>query len=77
MGGALTWLDEARRRVVRETDVYVGMQGAILATDVELSTCHGREDRAAAAARALLELAARTHMDGYLELSMAALRHPR
>lgn len=71
---ALTWVDEARRRVGRETDVYVGMQGAILATDIELSTSRGQQDRAAASGRALLELAARTHMDGYLTLAMTALR---
>ncbi len=71
---ALTWVDEARRRVGRETDVYVGMQGAILATDIELSTSRGQEDRAAASGRALLELAATTHMDGYLTPAMTALR---
>jgi DNA-binding SARP family transcriptional activator len=71
---ALTWVDEARRRVRRETDVYVGMQGAILATDIELSTSRGQQDRAAASGRALLELAASTHMDGYLTLAMTALR---
>lgn len=71
---ALTWVDEARQRVGRETDVYVGMQGAILATDIELSTSRGASDRAASSARTLLELAARTHMDGYLDLAMAALR---
>ena len=71
---ALTWVDEARRRVGRETDVYVGMQAAILATDIELSTSRGQQDRAAASGRALLELAATTHMDGYLTLAMTALR---
>ena len=76
-GGALTWVDEARRRVGRETDVCVGMQGAILATDIELSTRQGAGDRAAASARTLLELAARTHMDGYLDLAMTALRPAR
>jgi len=73
-GGALTWIDEAGRRVGRGTDVCVGMQGAILATDIELSTSRGEGDRAAASARTLLELAARTHMDGYLDLAMKALR---
>jgi len=76
-GGALTWVDEARRRVGRGTGVCVGMQGAILATDIELSTSRGAGDRAAAGARTLLELAARTHMDGYLDLAMAALRPAR
>lgn len=72
--GALAWVDEARRRVGRETDVYVGMQGAILATDIELSTSQGQAERAAASGRALLELAASTHMDAYLELAMTAVR---
>jgi hypothetical protein len=71
---AFTWVDEARRRVGRDTDVYVGIQGAILATDIELSTSRGYDDRAAASGRALLELAASTHMDGYLDLAMKALR---
>lgn len=74
---ALTWVDEARRRVGRETDVYVGMQGAILATDIQLSTRQGEHDRAATSGRALLELAARTHMDGYLTLALTALGRPR
>jgi tetratricopeptide (TPR) repeat protein len=77
IGGALTWVDEARRRVGRGTDVCVGMQGAILATDIELSTSRGAGDRAAASARTLLELAARTHMDGYLDQAMAAMRPAR
>lgn len=75
--GALVWVDEARRRVGRGTDVCVGMQGAILATDIELSISRGAADRTAASARTLLELAARTHMDGYLDLAMAALRPTR
>jgi DNA-binding SARP family transcriptional activator len=77
IGGALTWVDEARRRVGRGTDVCVGMQGAILATDIELSTSRGEGDRAAASARTLLELAARTHMDGYLDQAMATMRPAR
>jgi hypothetical protein len=76
-GCALTWVDEARRRVGRGTDVCVGMQAAILATDMELSTSQGSDDRTAASARMLLELAARTHMDGYLDQAMAAMRPAR
>lgn len=60
---ALAWVDEARRRVSRETDVYVAMQAAILATDIEVSSRLGDADRVAGTARALLELAARGHMD--------------
>ena len=76
-GGALAWVDEARRRVGRGADVCVGMQGAILVTDMELCTSRGDGDRAAARARTLLELAARTHMDGYLDQAMAAMRLAR
>ncbi len=74
---AFTWINEARRRVGQGTDVCAGLQGAILATDIELSTNRGKADRAAASARALLELAARTHMDGYLDHAVAAVRSAR
>jgi DNA-binding SARP family transcriptional activator len=71
---ALSWIDQARRRVTRETDVYVAMQAAILATDVDISTRLGHEERAMGSARALLELAARGHMDDHLDRAAAVLR---
>ena len=71
---ALSWVDQARRRVTRETDVYVAMQAAILATDIDVSTQLGREERATGSARALLELAARGHMDDHLERAAGVLR---
>jgi len=73
---ALAWIDEARRRVSRETDVYVAMRAAILATDVEVSAQLGHADRRAASARALLELAARAHMDDHVERATAILQRP-
>ncbi len=63
---ALRWIDEARSRVARETDVYVAMQAAILATDIEVSSRLGHDDRVSATARALLELAARGTMDDHV-----------
>lgn len=71
---ALAWIDEARRRVSRETDVYVAMQAAILATDIEVSACVGDADRQAGGARALLELAARGHMDDHVQRATEILR---
>ena len=50
------------------------MQAAILATDVDISTRLGHEERAMGSARALLELAARGHMDDHLDRAAAVLR---
>jgi DNA-binding SARP family transcriptional activator len=71
---ALAWIDEARRRVSRETDVYVAMQAAILATDIQVSSQLGDEERTNGSARGLLELAARAHMDDHVESAAAILR---
>jgi tetratricopeptide (TPR) repeat protein len=71
---ALDWIEEARRRVTRETDVYVAMQAAILATDIEVCARLGHDERQVASARALLELAARGHMDDHVERAAAVLR---
>lgn len=71
---ALSWVDEARRRISRETDVYVAMQAAILATDIEISAQLGQGERVAGTARALLELAARGHMDHHVAHALAALQ---
>lgn len=70
---ALAWVDEARARVSRETDVYVAMQAAVLATDIEVAGRLGHGERRRASARALLELAARGHMDGHLGTARGAL----
>ena len=71
---ALTWVDEARSRVSRETDVYVAMQAAILATDIEVSSRLGDRDRELGTARTLLELAARAHMDDHVGRAAAILQ---
>ncbi len=71
---ALGWVEEARRRVSRETDVCVAMQAAILATDIEVNARLGHEERVAATARALLELAARGHMDDHVQRAAALLQ---
>lgn len=71
---ALEWVDEARRRVARETDVYAAMQAAILATDMAVSCRLGHEERAEGSARALLELAARAHMDDHVDGAAAIIR---
>ena len=73
---ALSWVEEARRRVARETDVYVAMQAAILATDIDVSLQLGDGERSAASARALLGLAARGHMDDHLSHAAAILQLP-
>ncbi|MFC6287962.1 tetratricopeptide repeat protein [Nocardioides sp. GCM10027113] len=71
---ACRWVDEAGRRVARETDVYVAMQAAILATDVEVSARLGDEERLASRARSLLELAARAHLDDHVACAADLLR---
>lgn len=63
---ALDWITQARHRCLRETDTYVAMHAAILATDAELSLAAGERDRADTTTRALIALAARTHMDAHL-----------
>ena len=63
---ALEWIDQSRRRCLRETDTYVGMHAAILDTDATISASAGQAARADAAGRALVALAARCHMDHFL-----------
>ena len=70
---ALGWISQANGRCRRETDAFVGLQAAILVTDAELSRAAGQAERAEASARALVSLAARTHMDAYLDQGLAAL----
>ena len=68
------WIDEARRRVARESDVYVALQAAIIATDIDVSRCLGNHGRMLESARALLDLSARGHMDDHVECAAALLR---
>jgi tetratricopeptide (TPR) repeat protein len=70
---ALRWIDEARRRCVRKTDIWAGLLGTILLTDAELRFEAGDLPGADAAARDLVAFAARTHLDGLLPLGVAIL----
>lgn len=70
---ALDWIAQAGRRCRRETDTWVAMPVAILATDAELSLSVGDAARAEASARALVSLAARTHMDADLTIGLDLL----
>jgi hypothetical protein len=49
------------------------MHAAILETDAAVSTAAGQHTRTDAAARALVALAARAHMDGFLAAGIARL----
>jgi DNA-binding SARP family transcriptional activator len=70
---ALEWIGRARERCLRETDVFVAMHAAILATEAELAETVGDQARAETSARALVSLSARTHMDGHLARGLALL----
>jgi DNA-binding SARP family transcriptional activator len=70
---ALRWIEEARRRCVRRTDIWAGMLGTILLTDAELRLEAGDLPGAAAAARELVAYAARTHLDALLPRGVAIL----
>jgi tetratricopeptide (TPR) repeat protein len=70
---ALAWIADARARSLRETDTYVGLLGEILSTDITLSGRFDDAERAASSGRALLELAARAHLDGLIEVALAAV----
>ena len=70
---ALDWLDDARRRCVRETDLYAALEVEIVASKVEIMNKLGRSDEAMALAREWLALAARTHMDAHAARAAAFL----
>jgi DNA-binding SARP family transcriptional activator len=65
--GALSWLSEANKRCLRETDTYKALQVEILGDRTTLYQKLNRPDQAADSAREWLSLAARTHMSGHLE----------
>lgn len=70
---ALRWIEEARRRSVRKTDIWAGMLGTILLTDAELRLEMGDLAGAAVTARELVTFAARTHLDALLPRGVAIL----
>ena len=63
---ATDWLAEARKRCVRETDKYAALLVKILADQMELSSRQGQSEQADAIARELVSVAARAHMDAYV-----------
>lgn len=70
---ALGWLDDARRRCVRETDLYAALEVEIVASRVEIMRKLGRAADAMVLAREWLSLAARTHMDTHAARAAALL----
>jgi tetratricopeptide (TPR) repeat protein len=70
---ALGWLDDARRRCVRETDVYAALEVEIVASKVEVMRALGHGSESMALAREWLSLAARTHMDAHATRAVAFL----
>ena len=70
---ALDWLDDARRRCVRETDLYAALEVEIVASKVEIMRTLGRTDEVMVLAREWLSLAARTHMDAHAARAAALL----
>lgn len=63
---ALRWIDEARVRCLRASDTYVAITAAVYRTEAEIASGAGDPQRAHEAARNLIALAARTHMDDHL-----------
>jgi hypothetical protein len=74
---AADWLAEARRRCVRETDKYAGLHVKILADQMELSSRQGQAEQASIIARELVSVAARAHMDAYVNRAAEFLGPPR
>lgn len=70
---AAQWLDEAHRRCIRETDIYVGLQVEIVANRVEAYRRLGRADVAQSLSREWVALAARGHMNSHVERAAAFL----
>ncbi|MFA6155761.1 BTAD domain-containing putative transcriptional regulator [Mesorhizobium sp.] len=68
---AMEWLVEARRRCMRDTDSYAGLQVEILASQVDINLKLNRPGTADAVAREWLALAARTHRDTHVARAAA------
>ncbi|MCE5974961.1 bacterial transcriptional activator domain-containing protein [Sinirhodobacter sp. WL0062] len=73
-GEARYWLDLARAKCCAVTDLYAALLVEIVADQMSLETMTGAHDQAAATARQLLSLAARTHADAHLERALTVLR---
>ena len=74
-GRALEWISQAESRCRRETDSFVAVHAAILATDCEISIAAERHDRAQTRGRELISLAARTQMDAHLAHGLRLIGH--
>ncbi len=67
------WLAHARERCCSVTDLYAGLLVEIIADQVRLSQMRGNAQEAAALARELLPVVAKTHADAHLEFAMSVL----
>ena len=74
---AADWLNEARKRCIRETDKYVALHVKILADHMALSAMQGQTERADGIARELVSIAARAHMDAYVNRATELLDTPK
>lgn len=72
---AFYWITQARERCVRETDAYVALLVAILASHAEFSLKAGQSAQADAIVRELLSLAARAHMDTYVQRAVELINN--
>jgi hypothetical protein len=72
---AFHWITQARERCVRETDAYVALLVAILASHAEFSLKAGQSAQADAIVRELLSLAARAHMDTYVQRAVELINN--
>jgi hypothetical protein len=68
---ALRWITEARTRATRKSDTWIAMIGEVLLTEAVLRAAAGDVPGADAAARELIGLAARAHLDALLPRGMA------
>ena len=74
---ASKWLAHARERCCSVTDLYAGLLVEILTDQVRLSQLRGDDQDAAALARELLPVVAKTHADAHLDFAMSALSGTR
>ncbi len=74
---AADWLNEARRRCIRETDKYMGLLVMILTDQMELAFRQGHAGQAQVIAREIVSLAARAHMDAYVNRAVEFLGKSR
>ncbi|MFV2001880.1 MAG: BTAD domain-containing putative transcriptional regulator [Paracoccaceae bacterium] len=70
---ALDWLEQARIRCRREIDPYAALQVNICADRAEIYLRQGDGTQADGAARELLALAARSHMDRFVDKAVGML----